>query len=180
MSDTTEYLKVLVDGSHVPVTDRRTDHVAVLDVTRRLLIHPYSVDFNGQAAPLAQLLVALVRLDVLGGGWRLALRREAESILDLSRADPAVDANLFPGIKARAHITATPVAVQPARASWWVSYATGTVYCGVNDVGGFALAVRPFGRKVASYDEWKATFPPATSCRDKVRPDPGSIPQSLQ
>lgn len=146
MNASTKYLKVLADGSQVPADDPRTDHVAVLDTTRNLLIHPHSIGINGKPAPLAKLLTALVHLDVLGGGWQLATREEAESILDLSRFDPAVDPNLFPGIKPRGHITATPAAWAPARAAWWVGFGNGGVGGDVTFGDGFALAVRPAGQ----------------------------------
>ena len=146
MNASTNYLKVLSDGSQVPASDPRTDHVAVLDTTRNLLIYPHSIGVNGKAAPLAKLLEAVLKIDVLGGGWKQATREEAESILDLSRFDPAVDPNLFPGIKPRAHITATPAAWAPARAAWWVDFGLGGVYGGGSGGGGFALAVRPAGQ----------------------------------
>ena len=150
MNESTKYLKVLADGSQVPASDPRTDHVAVLDTTRNLLIHPHSIGVNGEPAPLAKLLTALVHLDVLGGGWKLATREEAESILDLSRFNPAVDPNLFPGIKPRGHITATPAAWAPVSTAWWVNLFSGDVDVSVTDAvnDSFALAVRPAGQYV--------------------------------
>ena len=50
MNTSPKYFKVLADGSHLPADDPRTDHVAVLDRTRNLLIHPHSIGIDGEAA----------------------------------------------------------------------------------------------------------------------------------
>jgi len=142
-----KYLKVLSDGSRLPADDPRTDHVAVLDTTRSLLIHPHSITVDGESAPRDKLLAAIAELDILGGGWQLATREEAESILDLSRHDPSVDPSLFPGIRTDDwHVTSTPAAWAPARACWWVDFSYGDVYFYDVDLNGFALAVRPAGQ----------------------------------
>jgi hypothetical protein len=146
MNPNTEYMKVLADGTRVPATDPRTDHVAVLDTTLQLLIYPHSVGVDGKRAKQAQLKDAVAKLDVLGGGWRLAERHEAESIIDLTRHDPAVNPSLFPGIKSAGHITATAAAWAPARAAWWVGLSGGGVYGHLLNYDGLALAVRPVGQ----------------------------------
>jgi hypothetical protein len=147
MSESTKYFKVLADGAQVPADDPRTDHVAVLDTTRNLLIHPHSIGVDGETAPRDRLLAAIAELDVLGGGWRLATREETESILDLSRHNPAVDAALFPGIRTDDwHVTSTPAAWAPASLAWWVFFDGGFVDDVYVVFGGWALAVRPAGQ----------------------------------
>ncbi len=141
-----QYFKVLADGTQVPASDPRTDHVAVLDTSRSLQVYVNSVGVNGKRAPFKKLTQALPKLDVLGGGWRMASREEAESILDLSRFGPAVDPSLFPGIKPEGHFTSTPAAWAPARAAWWVAFDSGGVCSDNLDNDGWALAVRPAGQ----------------------------------
>lgn len=142
-----KYLKVLSDGTRVPASDPRTDHVAVLDNTRNLLFLAHSVGINGERADDARNLKAAVeQIDILGGGWRIASIDEAASIIRRDRHDPAVDPTLFPGIRTDWHVTSTPAAWAPARACWWVCFLYGSVYLGVVGGDGFALAVRPAGQ----------------------------------
>ena len=144
----TQYFKVLADGTRVPDSDARTDHVAVLDTTRNLLIYVHSVGINGKAASGHKLkkLDMVGKIDALGGGWRLAELDEAESILDRDRYSPALDPNLFPGIKSAWHLTAKPAAWAPASAAWWVGMYGGGVDDGVLVGVGWALAVRSAGQ----------------------------------
>ncbi|MCD7096906.1 DUF1566 domain-containing protein [Stenotrophomonas sp. MMGLT7] len=140
------WIKVAADGGHLPADSTRTDHVAVLDTHRRKLIYPHSIGVDGKRAQAKELLKSVTALDALGGGWQMAGREDAESILDLSRHNPAVDPNLFPGIKPEWHVTSTPAAWAPASAAWWVDF----LYGGVSDYDlgydGWALAVRPAGQ----------------------------------
>jgi len=144
---TEQYLKVLSDGTRVPSTDPRTDHVAVLDTTRNLLFLAHSIGINGERAEDARELKAVVeQLDILGGGWRIADVDEACSIIRRGRYNPAVDPNLFPGIRADWwHVTSTPAAWAPASRAWWVYFGFGDVH-GFGVGFGFALAVRPAGQ----------------------------------
>ncbi len=59
----------------------------------------------------------------LGEGWRLPTRAELESILDLSRHNPAIDTDRFPGTESDAYWTSTPYA--PNKAAVWVVYFNG-------------------------------------------------------
>ncbi len=140
--------KVLADGTQVPATDPRTDHVAVLDPALNLQFYVHSVGINGKAATGHKLKEqdAVGQIDALGGGWRLAELEEAESIIDRDRYAPALDPNLFPGIKPAWHLTAKPAAWAPARAAWWVFFYYGGVGSDYLDFGGWALAVRPAGQ----------------------------------
>ncbi len=143
---TGQYFKVLADGTQVPMTDQRTDHVAVLDTTRNLLLYPQSIGVNGKRARQEKLKEAVAGLDVLGGNWRMADVNEAASIIRRDRHDPAVDTNLFPGIKPGWHATSTPAAWAPASAAWFVYFYDGGVVDGNLGSEGWALAVRPAGQ----------------------------------
>jgi hypothetical protein len=143
-----QYIKVLSDGTQVPASDPRIDHVAVLDTTRNLLIYPHSVGIDGKPASGHALKEqnAVGQVDALGGGWRLATLEEAESIIDRDRYSPACDPNLFPGIKSDWHLTSKPAAWAPARAAWWVCLNDGDVGGIYPYSDGWALAVRPVGQ----------------------------------
>lgn len=61
----------------------------------------------------------------LGAGWRLPTRMELESILDLSRHNPAVDTDRFPDTKSDWYWTSTPCAWSSS-AAWVVHFGLGT------------------------------------------------------
>jgi hypothetical protein len=144
---TEQYLKVLADGTRVASSDSRTDHVAVLDTTRNLLFCAHSIGIGGKRARDARDLKPVVEaLDLLGGGWRIADVDEAASIIRRDRHSPAVDLNLFPGIKPEWHITSTPAAWAPASRAWWVGFYYGGVCVDLVVSVGWALAVRPAGQ----------------------------------
>lgn len=64
----------------------------------------------------------------LGNGWRMPTRPELESILDLSRHDPAIDTDRFPDTKSRAYWTCTPCAWNETADRWVVLFGYGVVY----------------------------------------------------
>ena len=59
-----------------------------------------------------------------GEGWRLPTRMELESILDLTRHDPAIDTARFPYTKSVWYWTSTPCAWD-ASCAWIVSFSDG-------------------------------------------------------
>ena len=63
----------------------------------------------------------------LGDGWRLPSRMELESILDLTRHDPAVDTARFPDTKSTWYWTGTPCAWSSGSA-WVVHFLNGYAY----------------------------------------------------
>jgi len=65
-------------------------------------------------------------IKALGEGWRLPTRGELESILDLSRYDPAIDTDKFPDTKSGYYWTSTPCALNDA-AVWVVGFGYGGV-----------------------------------------------------
>ncbi len=60
----------------------------------------------------------------LGEGWRLPTRMELESILDLTRHNPAIDTVRFPDTKSDWYWTSTPCSWAPSCA-WIVSFDRG-------------------------------------------------------
>ena len=78
----------------------------------------------------------------LGEGWRLPTRMELESILDLTRHEPAIDTTRFPDTKSGAYWTSTPCAWSSGCA-WIVDFGYGVAdyyHRGVS--GAFVRAVR--------------------------------------
>lgn len=63
----------------------------------------------------------------LGEGWRLPTRAELESLLDLSRHDPAIDTEKYPDTQSRYYWTCTPCAWNSA-ARWVVNFSNGLVH----------------------------------------------------
>jgi hypothetical protein len=66
-------------------------------------------------------------LPLAGGRWRLPDMKELQTIIDESRADPAVDQTLFPETASEGFWAATPLADTPS-AAWFVSFAAGIAY----------------------------------------------------
>lgn len=62
----------------------------------------------------------------LGGGWRLPTRRELEPLLDLTRHDPAIDADKYPDTKSTWYWTSTKTAWDDT-IRWVVGFRTGLV-----------------------------------------------------
>jgi hypothetical protein len=60
----------------------------------------------------------------LGEGWRLPTRMELESILDLTRHEPAIDTARFPDTKSGWYWTSTPCAWS-SDCAWFVSFGLG-------------------------------------------------------
>jgi hypothetical protein len=66
-------------------------------------------------------------LPFAGGGWRLPSMKELQSLVDDSRANPAIDDSAFPDVPMEPFWTATPVVGFPGSA-WRVSFAHGYTY----------------------------------------------------
>jgi len=62
----------------------------------------------------------------LGTGWRLPSVAELETIVDLTRQDPAIDGNIFPDTPDAYFWTSAPQASAPSN-SWYVSFVHGHV-----------------------------------------------------
>lgn len=100
-----------------PATDRPaagpTDQL--LDWSHTLL--------KGDAVTLEEAEKAVAEL---GAGWCLPTRAELESLLDLSRHDPAIDTEKYPNTQSRYYWTCTPCARNGA-ARWVVDFSGGAV-----------------------------------------------------
>lgn len=148
-SKTVNIHKILADGTHLPPDSDRIDHVAVLFPDAGLMIHPVSLGLaDGSSLPNWDACDTRCRdLRVLKhDDWQLASREEWERyVLDLTRHDPAVDPNLYPGIKSTWHWTRTAAAWSSSSA-WGVHSYSGLVGSRPRGYYGFALAVRRVGQ----------------------------------
>ena len=93
---------------------------------------------DGETVTLSQAEEAVAKL---GEGWRLPTRQELESLLDLSRHDPAIDTSKYPDTKSCAYWTSTPCAWD-SDARWVIGFYRGSVYGGYRDDNACVRAVR--------------------------------------
>jgi len=93
---------------------------------------------DGETVTLSEAEEAVAKL---GKGWRLPTRQELESLLDLSREDPAIDTSKYPDTKSCAYWTSTPCAWNDA-ARWVVSFSLGYVYDYHRNLNACVRAVR--------------------------------------
>lgn len=118
-----QHIEVSAVGNAVCVTIRPADEkaVAVAQVVDNLewsatLLDGKTVDFQA----------ALAAAEALGEGWRLPTRFELESLLDLSRHDPAIDTEKFPDTKSAWYWTGTECAWNDT-AVWVLGFHLGSV-----------------------------------------------------
>lgn len=78
----------------------------------------------------------------LGEGWRIPTRSELESILDLSRYEPAIDTGKFPNIKSSYYWSSTPCSWANDTAVWVVYFGSGNVSSSTRCLTACVLAVR--------------------------------------
>ncbi|KLJ02856.1 DUF1566 domain-containing protein [Luteimonas sp. FCS-9] len=150
---TDQALKILADGSEVPATDPRTDHVAVLFPDGWMVACRPLTDTDGESLPNADAVdAAAAALDLLGhNDWQTAPLDEVwlRHILKHDRYDPALDSNLFPNLaRGDWYWTGTNTPWSKDTASSSASSAFG-VFLGLGHVGsvprylsGFGLACR--------------------------------------
>jgi hypothetical protein len=84
---------------------------------------------------------ALAAVEALGEGWRLPTRFELESLLDLSRHNPAIDVEKYPDTKSTWYWTSTECAWNDT-AVWVVLFGLGYVCSGRRDDDACVRAVR--------------------------------------
>ncbi|MEN3158258.1 DUF1566 domain-containing protein [Alkalimonas sp. NCh-2] len=77
----------------------------------------------------------------LGECWRLPTRQELESLLDLTRHEPAIDTEKYPDTKSTYYWTSTPCAWNSA-ARWVVYFGNGDVLDHPQDYHACVRAVR--------------------------------------
>jgi len=152
----TEPIKVLADGTHIPASDPRTDHVAVLWPDGTYVLAGSLMTGEGNAfANWDAADSACSSLRVLGRTWQLAELDEWERyVIDRKRIAPALDTNLYPRIETSDwHWTATGLAKRAddtaagrSASAWLVVAYGGVVNDGHRHLGGFALAVCRVGQ----------------------------------
>lgn len=140
-----------VPGEEIHV-DVAGDDVYVLPLqpsgmgTPRFVVHVPAVShlewsqtlLDGETVTLSQAEEAVAKL---GEGWRLPTRQELESLLDLSRHDPAIDTSRYPDAKSCAYWTGTPCAWNSA-GRWVVDFGYGGVDGPYRDSHACVRAVR--------------------------------------
>ena len=124
------------DSVHITIRPAEERAVTVAQVVDNLewsgtLCDGKSVDYKA----------ALAAVDALGEGWRLPTRLELESLLDLSRHDPAIDTAKFPDTKSTWYWTSSECAWNDA-AVWVVGFSYGSVYGGRRGSSACVRAVR--------------------------------------
>ena len=150
-----QWIKVGADGSHYPPGDTRTDHVAAIDVATGTMYCVTSLgesdDAPDETMTQQQCIERCQGLRLLGfDDWALASRNESAWIIDDTHRAPAVDTEIFPGIKPDWHWTSTALMNRDGTASasvaWYVFFYYGSVSYYHRDYDGFALAVRRSGQ----------------------------------
>lgn len=147
-------IKILAEGKFCKPGDRRIDHVGVLLPLTGIIVHPYSLtDENGHWLRNHDARVAACRdLRVLGLQWELALREDWNAVIDTRFYNPAVDPNLYPGIKPEWHGTSSDCewskkdAAGRSASAWYVNADGGYVSGNPRYGSGFALAVARVGQ----------------------------------
>lgn len=77
----------------------------------------------------------------LGEGWRLPTRKELESLIDITRHDPAIDTDKYPDTKSSSYWSSSPCAWNES-ARWVVGFFGGSVGANPQDDGACVRAVR--------------------------------------
>lgn len=135
-----------------PYTGTRRDALDIGSDTFGLLIEAPAANDAGVKSPLEWSHTLLDGENVtyadaekavaaLGEGWRLPTRQELESILDLSRHNPAIDTEKFPDTKSKYYWTSTPCAWNTS-AVWVVGFYGGSVRGYARGNGGCVRAFR--------------------------------------
>jgi hypothetical protein len=136
-TDLPRFVKVSAEGKAMP--DDASDHACVWDRQNGLL---WSHTLGDDRMTHAAAEKACADFDLVGlAGWRLPSRMELESILDLTRHDPAIDTSFFPDTKAAYYWSGCRLAAGPDCA-WVVDFDRGGVSDGHRDGGARVRAVR--------------------------------------
>ena len=132
------FLKLNADGIVLPVTAK--GHVIVRDLATDL---EWLVEHATNEAVAHAAAIEAAEAVTVGGytNWRLPLRPELDSIVDLSRYNPAIDTDFFPGTHAAGYWTASPDASDPEYA-WLVYFNYGSANLNPRNYHGFVRAVR--------------------------------------
>ena len=151
MTDTTPRFTAL-DTSLAPVRAAGPRHSITRDAQTGL-------EWTGAALGRlnhADAMKAANELDIAGGGWRPPTRAELVGITDITRRNPAIDAEAFPFVKPAWYWSSDGLAADPdgdeddaawsSAFAWYVLFDHGYVGLSHRDDVGFALAVRRAGQ----------------------------------
>ena len=124
------------DSVHITIRPAEKAAVAVAQAVDNLewsdtLLDGKTVDYKA----------ALAAVESLGEGWRLPTRFELESLLDLSRYNPAIDTEKFPDTKSTWYWTGSSCAWNES-AVWVVGFSGGSVYSSRRSSNACVRAVR--------------------------------------
>ncbi|RFC31680.1 MAG: Protein of unknown function (DUF1566) [Candidatus Nitrotoga sp. SPKER] len=84
------------------------------------------------------LALAKSQAKATGKAWRLPKVEELSSIVDMSRRDPSIDTDVFPGTPGSPFFTASP----DGALSWFVSFYVGKVFSEYSEVPNHVRLVR--------------------------------------
>lgn len=139
-------LKILADGTEVPATDPRTDHVAILFPDTGWMVARQALSNDGEAYDTAdQVDAAAKALRLLDfDDWQNAPLDEVwlRHVLKHDRYAPAVDTNLFPDLPTDDWYWTGTTAPWSAASAFLVALDFGYVYGYHRSHGGFGLACR--------------------------------------
>jgi len=147
MNTSTTPLKILADGTEVPASDPRTDHVAVLfpDTGWMVAVKALAGEEYEPLANADAVDAAAKALDLLGHqDWINAPLDEVwlRHVLTHDRYDPAVDTNLFPDLPADDWFWTSTVVPWSSASAFLVDLRLGYVGYGRRSLSGFGLACR--------------------------------------
>ena len=112
-------------------------HVAAADVPGQCLVFQAGTIYDGRTGLTwqqavdagsythSQATAYCENLNLNGGGWRLPRLKELQTIVDYSRADPAIDPTAFPATPSGYFWTSSPAAGS-ATLKWIVSFINGS------------------------------------------------------
>jgi hypothetical protein len=115
---------VRLDAGFQPLADGADGHTYTRDT--QLGLDWMTADAGDEEINYADAEKAVAALNVNGDeGWRLPTRMEALAIVDHERHNPAVDPDLFPGIRSDWYWTSTAAAWAPSSDVWIVDFSGG-------------------------------------------------------
>lgn len=138
-----KYVKLNDAGKPLPLD--ADCHSAVLIPMANIIVWPHSLGSGRDNQESCELLCREFRAQGRDDWLLLEEWHWTKHIRDVSRRNPCVDTNFFPGIKPAGHWTKTALSGDPGFA-WYVFADLGSVYYYLRNYNGFALAVRSAGQ----------------------------------
>lgn len=130
-------ITIHLGGGAIQLAAGCTAHTAMLSPVQTSLEWSKTL-LDGEVVTLEEAEKAVA---ALGNGWRLPTRRELESLIDLTRHDPAIDTDRFPDTKSTWYWTST-LCAWDAAARWVVDFDYGFVHYDRRDDLACVRAVR--------------------------------------